>query len=990
MWFRGILPAMNTRGAGSNPANKDRSGSIRLFFAVAVAVICWGGSNGVYAATLDSQLDSSIAGVISSPSFGFYQPLFGETNGHSNVIYGYTLAFSWTPVPGRGYQPASGLFECASPSNIQTETCNAVVVAFSSITPIAPDATKREFVYTFSTPFTLDPGNYYYLYSNGAYLTSPPEFYYGSTSGTHFYSGDDSTYSHCGTTPHERCPYSIYYQLFGVGGPDAPPADFSPATTTPPACTVNCNSNVLFLPGIEASRLYDTEGGERKLWEPHSDADAMQLAMTSFGTSIRNDIYTRDIIDNAYIPFKGNVYKSFIVQMNSLKSQNKIADWSAAPYDWRLSLDDILTHGEDITGNISYLTATDTPYIEQELRRLAATSRTGRVTIIAHSNGGLVAKALMQKLGTTTTLALIDKVILVASPQIGTPQGIAGLLHGHETALPSTNFPYSLSSTTARTLSDNMPGLYTLLPSASYFTYVDDPVITFSTTTQPVTLWAARYGDVIHSQERLHTFLTDPFRFSPPANNLSDPTILSNTMLSDAEAKHEILDTWVPPAGVQIIQIAGWGIPSTVSGIIYYQNGFGVTPTPRFTVDGDGTVVVPSALWMSTTPGTVNYWVNVQDWNDSLVNKATFGLFNISHANILELPDLEQFISDQITDSTKPLSAYTYLSTQAPISTSARLRYSLHSPLTLNLYDDQGRHTGISTTTGEVEEQIPGTYYMEFGEVKYIFTDASTTARIVMDGYAPGTFTFNVDQYEGDNLTASTTFKDIPTTENTIVSLDVQSDITTLSPMSIDKNGDGIVDTSIAPKLNDTVTLDTTPPEIRITFATSTHSLAFISIDDMGTTTITSTTTYPALKKHQKEARGIATTTVTVRDLAGNTTVLVYTEKLPSPDKRDTISLEEIAYNGATTTLSGTSVSYKWRTDKNGSYKLFASYIKTIATSTESHYRPKKDLTVIMTKPKDIDDSEEDDSDIRPIKQTLSGMVIPYIRTEEGRVIIGY
>jgi pimeloyl-ACP methyl ester carboxylesterase len=39
--------------------------------------------------------------------------------------------------------------------------------------------------------------------------------------------------------------------------------------------------------------------------------------------------------------------------------------------------------------------ATSTPYIIQELRRLAATSKTGKVTIIAHSNGGLLAKALL-------------------------------------------------------------------------------------------------------------------------------------------------------------------------------------------------------------------------------------------------------------------------------------------------------------------------------------------------------------------------------------------------------------------------------------------------------------------------------------------------------------------------------------------------------------------------------------------------------------------
>lgn len=44
-----------------------------------------------------------------------------------------------------------------------------------------------------------------------------------------------------------------------------------------------------------------------------------------------------------------------------------------------------------------------------------------------------------------------------------------------------------------------------------------------------------------------------------------------------------------------------------------------------------------------------------------------------------------------------------------------------------------------------------------------------------------------------------------------------------------------------------------------------------------------------------------------------------------------------------------------------------------------------------MTKPRELDDAEsDDDSDMRPVKQTLHGMVIPYIETEKGSLIISY
>jgi hypothetical protein len=140
--------------------------------------------------------------------------------------------------------------------------------------------------------------------------------------------------------------------------------------------------------------------------------------------------------------------------------------------------------------------------------------------------------------------------------------------------------------------------------------------------------------------------------------------------------------------------------------------------------------------------------------------------------------------------------------------------YSLHSPLTLDFYDDFGNHTGISTSTGQVEEQIPGTYFMEFGGDKYIFTDTDVPIHIFMNGYADGTFTFNVDEFVGDTEIASTTFQDIPTTPTTKVSLGATGDITTLTAMSIDADGDGQTDITLVPKLGQIVTYSPPVPEV--------------------------------------------------------------------------------------------------------------------------------------------------------------------------------
>jgi hypothetical protein len=625
-------------------------------------------------------------------------------------------------------------------------------------------------------------------------------------------------------------PNQIYFDA--IGG-IAPAPTTTPATTTPP-CATDCNDNVMFLPGIEASRLYRPDGeGEKKLWEPGSDADAMELAMNPDGTSARSDIYARDILDNAYVPSFGNVYKSFIESMDELVSSGKINEWKPIAYDWRYGLEQLLTSGKVIgaDGSVSYTAATSSPYIVQELKRLAGTSRSGKVTIIAHSNGGLLAKALMIRLGPEAS-KYVDRLILVASPQVGTPDAIASMLHGTNQGI-STHIPFrgkKLSAETARQLGDGMPGIYNLLPSSNYFTYVDDPVVTIDPKT--MSDWVNAYGSAIHSQERQHTFLIDTpnIRNVPSTNDLVDPTILSSAFLTEAETVHQQLDSWVPPPDVKVIQIAGWGIPNTIKGVSYARGPVEHTlgtqvelkPEAQFTVNGDGTVVTPSALWISTSTNAENYWVDLNTYNKQFISNAVFGYNPITHAGILETEQLRNFIKDVIIDNIQPISSYSYFSTSVPTSSNSKLRYTLHSPLTLNFYDDQGRHTGISTSTGVVEEQIPGTYYTELGDVKYVFTDTDMPVHIVMDGYATSTFTFNVVELKGDAVTASTTWKDMPVTPHTAVNLDATRDISTLSALKIDTNGDGTTDLTLSPKLDGIVIL---PAPLTVTANNATTTL---------------------------------------------------------------------------------------------------------------------------------------------------------------------
>jgi pimeloyl-ACP methyl ester carboxylesterase len=893
-----------------------------------------------HAATLDSQLDSSISPVVLDPSFGFYQPIFGETSGHSDTVAGFTVAFSSVSLT----YMAAMLWECISPLNIATESCAQVAVDSSRNPPSGniPASDKEELVFTFPIPYTLNPSNYYYIYA-GAGDFYPPNTFYGSSAGTHFYDGGGGV---CGPGPHDRCHYSLYYQLFGVGGPDAPPSDFNPIATTTPPCTENCNSNVLFLPGIEASRLY-APGllGENRLWEPDSllgnDISSLDMINSDFVDSV----YTKQngIVDTAYkSEVTGyDVYSSFIGNMDGLVAQGIIADWKPIAYDWRLDYQDLLMYGHETNdGKIYYrganaATSTD-PYIIQELKKLAASSRTGKVTIVAHSNGGLLAK---QILAYPELVQYVDKLILVASPQLGTPQAIGVLLHGYNQALPKEKLPIFLSDADARSLGKDMPMAYNLLPSDQYFNYTQNAVITFD----PATMadWKLKYTgpslltNGITTSTQLKAFMTDASRVAPGYYDLATPSVASSTLFSNAVTVHDQLDNWTPPAGVQLITIAGWG-SDTLASIEYKKvpkltclvyaadstcSRSGLIPVqtydPKLVIDGDGTVVESSAQWVNGALST-RYWVNLMALNTTATS-------TVSHANILETPAVQSLLAMLMTNaSTSTLPQFISASRPVYAGDAPRLHFILHSPLTLGFTDAQGNYTGSTTTISN----IPGVVYERFGEVQWLSVPKSLAGQVIMHGTGSGSFALDIQEVNGNNTLATTTFAAIPSGTSTIATLTVDPNTspTASSTLTIDYDGNGTIDTSYQTKQGEVVISDITPP-ITTLVATGTAGMngwytsdvalvfnaidtesgvaeTFLSLDGAATSTATTTTI---------STDGIHTLAYYSIDNAGNqeiatTTIIKIDKTFPEARIMISTSTKDLSITGLDT-MSSTTVS---------------------------------------------------------------------------------
>ena len=602
---------------------------------------------------------------------------------------------------------------------------------------------------------------------------------------------------------------AILYGAFGTGsGSDsedevlfAPWLGEAPSLVPPsPPVPAECCSSVLFLPGIMGSRLY--EDGEKR-WEPSGEEDVQALYLDAEGKSISADTTAAEVIDE--IPITGgNIYKSFLADLAAASSTGAIAGYAVIPYDWRLSIPDILADGD----------------LEETLRTLAASSQTGKVAIVAHSNGGLLTKALVSALGAEAS-GLIDQLILVGVPQLGTPQAVGALLHGYDTGLPFDWFPLTLSPERARDFAKNAPFAYHLLPHSDYYSNagasITTPLVVFETG-EATQAFIDAYGMVVGNADELRGFLLGTEgRAAPAYDDLEHPSLGNTALLSYAETlQQEIGSSWQAPEGITVHQIAGIG-EDTLAGITYktvrectrfilaskiclaYENK--LSYTPETVIDGDGTVVVPSALAMSDSAENVRrWWMDLK--NNNKDNDRRW-IFRLDHGDIFEVSELRAFIFDNLlTSATDSLPEY--VSNLAPEFTAEnRLRFVLHSPLALSVTDSESNEINETVST------ILGATYTRYGEVQVITIPVDANPTVTLIGVDDGSFTLEIEEYEGDTQVAYSAFSGIPSSANTLATMSFpDGTIQNAEELTVDYDGDGIIDFTLAPEDGEEITLD--------------------------------------------------------------------------------------------------------------------------------------------------------------------------------------
>ena len=564
-----------------------------------------------------------------------------------------------------------------------------------------------------------------------------------------------------------------------------------------------CCSNIVFIPGIEASRLYN-QNGKNRLWEPNRNEDVKKLILNTNGSSTSN-VLVGDLLYSAYS--LKDIYGNFAKYLDSLVQSGLIKNWFGYSYDWRKSIEDIAM------GNENRLSETEG--LVDLIISMASTSPTGKVSLISHSNGGLIMKYVSKILKDRGLSYLLDKTIGVGVPYLGTPSAIAGILHGDGQSIAEGLL---LKQKVARDLGLNMSSAYSLLPSENFFQKAFGPTIAFASTSIKG-LNNSQYPEKIINLEDQTNFILDKDnsrQYNP--KSLEVPAEGNSKLLALSLKIHSILDYLRWENLSDNWSIFGWN-RLTTKGIKYDNkqkckgSDCGIKHENEQTIYGDGTVTSNSSSYDS------NNLVSID-----LEKASKSEDRNIDHSNIMgastTIKSIDKIIKGNSDNSIKnEISKIDSASIGIPYKNGDKAFYliSTHSPVDLHVYDSRGKHVGINSLNSGDESIEPGflTSYdqdivgssINFEENDdgtnetyiYLPNEIGQKYNIEIRGNNFGNFTYQVEKIVNENKVESQIYSNIPVSPFTIattslIALGDQPLNKATKDISLDFDGDGSTD----------------------------------------------------------------------------------------------------------------------------------------------------------------------------------------------------
>lgn len=367
-----------------------------------------------------------------------------------------------------------------------------------------------------------------------------------------------------------------------------------------------------------------------------------------------------------------------------------------------------------------------------------------KVNIISHSMGGLVTKRYIAE----NDDSKIDKLFFVGTPHLGAPKAFKAITYGDNMGYKINLKIFDLNILNTKKLkeiSQNMPSSYELLPSEAF-------------------------GDYVNNKGNNLNILNTKKLMIDEGRNAS--------MFNFAETLHNLVD--MPPVytSAQVFDFAGCSTKTI--------GGFDITKKLLSREDkvslkymtGDETVPLKSAEAMNQGQ---NYYSNIG-----------------THAELPSIARVRGAIGDIIAG--RPIVTDDTFSSSQSICAQSGKSVEIHSPVTLDIYDDQGRHTG-PTADGSIEYNIPNVVYNIIGEEKFAYLPDGPQYRLIQHAEGLGMYDMYIHNISPeDSITSSAYFTNLP-----IQTLEMSGELhisptSTFYTVSLDQNGDGTVDASVVSK----------------------------------------------------------------------------------------------------------------------------------------------------------------------------------------------
>jgi pimeloyl-ACP methyl ester carboxylesterase len=489
---------------------------------------------------------------------------------------------------------------------------------------------------------------------------------------------------------------------------------------------------LIIVPGIMSSQLLDSNlGADNLIWPSltkiglsPSDDFLDSLKMNKDGESANPGIYVGDVMRKIN---STDYYQGLITSLTSSGYIEGI-DLFVYPYDWRADLDVTVSK------------------LNEKINQVKIQTGSLKVDLLAHSMGGLLVKKFLIAYNSGS----VDNFVDISTPHIGSPSSFKILSYGDDLGVRFFLGFFGLNSNRIKSISQNMPAVYELLPSRSYFDNTD-----------------MNYNyyvfDGVNKSDRL-TF--------DQTKNYLKTNGRNNTLVDKADAFHREIDGLNPATyGVKTYNIVGCGTPTL--GQIYVLDQ---APDGHFSynirmINGDGTVPLKSA---EAIPALKTYFVK-----------------NAKHAVLPGTVGVKELVTSILNGDINPdISSYSNIvttDTACPVTDGQMV--SFHSPIDLNIYDSNGNHTGPDVN-GDIENNIQGVDYEVIEDNKFAYLPVGHEYSIVGKSTGVGTFDVRIENIVNGEVATTTIFNDVPISLNSQTKFAIGAAPTT--QILLDKDGNGV------------------------------------------------------------------------------------------------------------------------------------------------------------------------------------------------------